>query len=208
MHADSASPRNCAGPEPQAAGIFRDLVRSRRSCRAYAPDRPVPEQTLLACLEAARLAPSACNKQPWRFVVIRAPERRRELCRHGLLPGLRRDWIEAAPVLVVLAAERELITHRLAPGVSGIPYWLLDLGIAGEHFVLAAAAHGLGTCWIGWIREKGIRKVIRAPRSVRIVALFTVGYPAEPLPPPRPRRPLAEIVAFEQWDRSDPDRQA
>ena len=197
MPSTPSSPTATPGAGPTSA--FLSLVRERQSCRAYNPNRPVPPNVLTECIEAGRLEPSACNKQPWRFVVTTDPERRAALCKVGLLPGIRHDWVLTAPVIVALCAEREWVTHRAAPAVSGIPYWLVDVGIAGEHFVLAATERGLGTCWIGWIREKGIRRILGAPRSIRVAALITVGYPAEPAGSPRPRKPLAEIAFSERW---------
>jgi len=118
-----------------------------------------------------------------------------------LLPGIRHDWILAAPVLVVLAAVPEVVTHRLAPMISGVPYWLIDVGIAGEHFVLAATEAGLGTCWIGWFREKAVKRLLRLGPGVRVASLLTVGYPAEPPGPPRPRLELGEIAFENEWGR-------
>jgi nitroreductase len=160
-----------------APRTFLDLVRARRSCRAYRPD-PVPRAHLEAMLEAARLAPSACNRQPWRFVVVTDAGVRAALASRGLLPGLRAAWVAAAPALIAMGLERTTVTHRIAPMFSGVDYPLLDLGIAGEHLVLAAADLGLGTCWIGWIRPRAVRRIVGWPRGVKPVAIFTVGYPA------------------------------
>lgn len=177
---------------------FLDLARQRTSCRHYAPDRPVADEVLSVCLEAARLAPSACNRQPWRFVVVREAARRERLCREALLPGIPMPWLREAPVLVALAAARDFVTHRAAPLLSGIPYHLVDCGIAGEHFVLAAQAAGLGTCWIGWIRPRLVRRILGMPRGIEVVALIAVGHPAEATPP-RERLPRGTIACREQW---------
>lgn len=177
---------------------FLDLTRQRTSCRSYDSARPVAEEMLRECLEAARLAPSACNRQPWRFVVVRDAALRERLCSEALLPGVPMPWLRSAPVLVALAAERDFVTHRVAPLLSGVPYHYVDLGIAGEHFVLAAEAAGLGTCWIGWIRPKVIRRLLAMPRHVEVVALISVGHPAE-LTPPRERLPLTDIAFTDQW---------
>ena len=111
-------------------------IRERRSCRAYRPD-PVPDNLIRECVEAARLAPSACNKQPWRFYAVSAPDLRKQLCEEALLPGIKMPWLEQAPVIMVLCMKKKLATHFLAPLLSGIHYEYIDLGIAGEHFVLA-----------------------------------------------------------------------
>lgn len=177
---------------------FLALTQARTSCRAYDPARPVPDELLHQCLEAARFAPSACNRQPWRFVVVREEALRVRLCTEALLPGVPMPWLRSAPVLVALAIERELVTHRLAPVLSGVPYHYVDAGIAGEHFVLAAAESGLGTCWIGWIRPKIVRRLLAIPRGVEVVGLISVGYPLAPAIP-RERHPLSQTAFVEQW---------
>ncbi len=155
-------------------------------------------------LETARLAPSACNRQPWRFAVVLRPDLREAIATRGLLPGMSAGWVAEAPVLVVLGLRRAVVTHRLAPLFSGVDYPLLDLGIAGEHLVLQATAEGLGTCWIGWIRPEVIRKLVGWPASIKPAIVFTVGWPRqEAAPPDSPaggmphnRLPISDLV---QW---------
>jgi len=159
--------------------IFLELVKKRRSCRDYS-DAPVPDELLQNCIEAARLAPSACNKQPWRFMIVKDCELRRRICSEGLLPGLPMPWIKNAPVIVVLCSETSVFTHVIAPLISKVQYHLIDIGIAGEHFVLAAEAQGLSTCWIGWFNEKKVRKSLNLPRSLKVLSLISLGYPANP----------------------------
>ena len=163
----------------QNSKIFTEIVRNRRSCRDYL-EKDVPDEVLCNCLEAARLAPSACNKQPWRFVVVRDSGLRSRICSEGLLPGIPMPWTQKAPVIVVLGAETSIITHTIAPMISKVQYHLIDIGIAGEHFVLAAEAQGLGTCWIGWFNEKKIRTILSLPRSFQVLSLISLGYPANP----------------------------
>jgi nitroreductase len=157
-----------------------DLIRLRRSCRQYDPNREVPEELLGYCIEAARLAPSACNRQPWHFTVVRNKESKTSLLKRGVLPGIQLEWLQDCPCIVVLSVKAELKTHRLGPLFSGIPYHYIDAGIAGEHFILAAAEQGLGTCWIGWIRPKRIRKNLGLEKGLRPVALIATGYPGDP----------------------------
>ncbi len=156
---------------------FLELVKKRWSCRDYS-EAPVPEESITNCLEAARLAPSACNKQPWRFMIVKDCELRKKLCSEGLLPGLPMPWIKNAPVIVVLCAETSVLTHVIAPIISKVQYHLIDIGIAGEHFVLAAEAQGLATCWIGWFNGKRVRKILNLPRSLEVLSLISLGYPA------------------------------
>lgn len=161
---------------------FLELVKKRRSCRDYS-EAPVPDELIANCLEAARLAPSACNKQPWRFMIVEDCELRKHLCSDGLLPGLPMPWLTKPPVIIVLCAETSIFTHSVAPLISKVQYHLIDIGIAGEHFVLAAEAQGLGTCWIGWFNEKKVRKILNLPRSLKVLSLISLGYPAAPPEP-------------------------
>ena len=175
-----------------------DLIARRVSCRAYRTTA-VPESHIQQILEAARLAPSACNMQPWRFAVVRNPDLRKRIVEEGFLPGIKMTWAIDAPVHVVIGMERSLVTHRLAASVSGVDYPWVDIGIAGEHLVLAATELGLGTCWIGWIRPRVVARLMEWPRSVKPVVVITVGYPIDShagLLPASRRKPLAELVKW------------
>jgi nitroreductase len=175
-------------------GPFLSLCQTRYSCRAYRPD-PVPREHIEKMLEAARMAPSACNKQPWRFAVALDPETRTALCTKGLLPGFPARWVADAPVLIALGMKKSLVVHKLAPLLSGADYPWIDIGIAGEHLVLQATELGLGTCWIGWIRPDAIRRVLDWPRDIQPAALITVGWPKEDAGANRtPRLPMDQIV--------------
>ena len=176
----------------------KDAIARRTSCRAYQPT-PVLEAHLMQILEAARLAPSACNQQPWRFAVVREPDLKRRIVEEGFLPGIKMTWAMDAPVQVVIGMERSFVTHRLAASVSGVDYPWVDVGIAGEHLVLAATELGLGTCWIGWIRPRVVARVVGWPRTVKPVVVITVGYASDPgaaTPPASRRKPLAELVRW------------
>ena len=175
-----------------------DVIARRVSCRSY-QSTPVPEAHLMQILEAARLAPSACNEQPWRFAVVRDLDLRRRIVEEGFLPGIKMTWAINAPVHVVIGMERSFVTHRLAASVSGVNYPWVDMGIAGEHLVLAATELGLGTCWIGWIKPRAIARMVGWPQSVKPVVVITVGYACDPdagLPPASRRKPLAELVRW------------
>jgi len=131
--------------------------------------------------------------------VVRNPDLRRRIVEEGFLPGIRMSWAIAAPVHVVLGMERSLVTHRFAASVSGVDYPWVDIGIAGEHLVLAATELGLGTCWIGWIKPRVVAKLVGWSAFVKPVVVITVGYPEDsatgPLPLAR-RKPLAELVKW------------
>ncbi len=178
------------------ASPFLQLVRTRRSVRKFA-DRPVEREKLIACVEAARHAPSAENVQPWRFVIVDDPELKSKLAEEAF-SGIYRPtrWAAKAPVLVVILAKLDLLANRLGAQVQGTNYYLIDVGIAGEHFVLQAHELGLGTCWIGWFHEKKARKVLGIPRSYRLVCFLAVGYPAHSGAKPKEKKSLEEILFF------------
>ena len=174
---------------------FIELVKHRTSCRAYDP-KPVPRDYLERMLEAARLAPSACNKQPWRFVVVEDEALRMRLIDEVFLKGIPMKWAANAGAIIALGMEKSAITHKIAPKISGVDYPLLDLGIAGEHLVLQAEALGLGTCWIGWIKPKEVRRIVGWPRSIEPVSLITVGWPASEERKSRPRLSMEDIARW------------
>ena len=178
-----------AAPTP-----FQALVRQRRSIRRYLP-APVEKEKLEACLDAARLAPSAHNVQPWRFLVIDDPavkERFAETVFAGIYKMTR--FAAQAPVLVLMMAELDVLANRLGRQVQGVNYYLIDLGIAGEHFVLQAEELGLSTCWIGWFNIRKARRFFKIPRKYKIAALFSLGYAASRPPREGVRKTLDEIV--------------
>lgn len=172
---------------------FLELVEKRISCRNYI-ERKVSEEDIKSILEAARLAPSACNKQPWRFAVVNDKEIKTKLIKEGCLVGINMDWAIKASTIIVLGINKSLITHKIAPQISKVDYSLIDIGIAGEHIVLQATELGLGTCWIGWIKPDKIRKIVSWEKEIKPVSLISVGYPSEDPQKPKQRFPLEELV--------------
>jgi len=175
---------------------FEQLVQSRRSIRRYLP-QPVERDKILACLDAARRAPSAENSQPWRFVVIDDPEIRARFsaAAFGGVYALMR-FAAAAPVLVLVLARPQILAHRLGRQVQGVPFAMIDIGIAGEHFVLQAEELGIGTCWIGWFNMRRARKFFRIPRAYKIVSLIAAGYHDKKPSRPQTRKAMDEIAWF------------
>uniref|UniRef100_A0A7C4CER8 Nitroreductase n=1 Tax=candidate division WOR-3 bacterium TaxID=2052148 RepID=A0A7C4CER8_UNCW3 len=169
---------------------FYEVVRRRTSIRAYKPD-PIPEDALNRVLEAGRLAPSAKNFQPWKFIVVKDPA-----VKAALVPACRNQtFIAQAPLVICGCA----IESEVWKGMGG--YWsaeAVDLSIAIEHMILAATAEGLGTCWIGAFVEAEVKNVLAIPEGVKPIALTPLGYPAKEATP-RPRKPLAEIVCHDHY---------
>ncbi len=175
-------------------------IRHRQSCRSFDPDKDVSDADILNALEAARLAPSSCNKQPWRFIIVRDKALREKLCKEGLLPGISMSWILNAPVIVVLCSEPKPFTHWLAPILSGIQFQLIDLGIAGAHMNLALETLGLSACWIGWFKGKVVRRILGIPALVQPAALIPIGY-AKERHDPTSRLDIARIAFKDKWNK-------
>ncbi len=180
----------------QGDAFFLNLVTLRQSTRAYRPD-PVPRASIERCLEAARLAPSACNSQPWFFLVADTPIARQKLADAafgGIYSAFK--FAAAAPALIALVTERSRYAAAVAGWWRGEQYNLVDIGIAGEHFVLQAAAEGLGSCWIGWFNEKAVKHALALPRGSRVDILISLGYPADTASRPKSRKPLDAIRQY------------
>jgi len=179
---------------------FQQLIHSRRSIRRYIP-RPVERDKILACLDAARIAPSASNSQTWRFLVIDDPDLKTRFAKvafSGIYANCR--FAVEAPVLILITAKLDFVTHQLGKQIQGIPFFLIDIGISGEHLILQAEEFGLGTCWIGWFDMRKTRKFFKIPRTFKIVSLISMGYYEKRPPRDRVRKPLDEIAWFNRFD--------
>ena len=166
---------------------FMEVVRSRRSIRKYIP-KDIPEDKLANILEAARLAPSGGNRQPWKFIVIREKDMKvkvAEACSKQL-------WMSDASVIIVGC-------WLPRPGVEDMSL-ARDVTMAMEHIVLAAVNEGFGTCWIGASGERAnaLRSLLRIPPDVGINASITIGYPAAP-PRQKETKNIEEIVCYESY---------
>ncbi len=167
---------------------FSELIRKRYSVRAYKPD-PVEDDKLQQVLEAARLAPTADNRQPFELVVIHTAGREAELNR--IYP---KDWFTQAPLVICACGiPAQGWTRR-----DGKNYTEVDVAIVMDHLILAAANLGLGTCWIAAFDPAAARQVLGLPDGVEPIAFTPLGYPAD-RPKPKKRKPLSELVRYERW---------
>lgn len=175
-----------------------DIIKSRSSVRKY-EDRPIEEEKLQTILEAARLAPSSSNSQPWHFYVVRDKHKIKELARKMPLGThvVINSFIEQAPVVVVATAG-PLSLLRSAISYLVNRYWhYIDVAIAMEHMALAAWELGIGSCWIGWFDQKKVKKLLDIPEDEEVIDLLTLGYPAEKrLPFAKHRKKMEEIVRY------------
>ena len=170
-------------------------IQQRCSVRSF-KDTPVDREAIRAITEAARLAPSACNAQPWRFVAVTEKPLLKQIVDRGLGGVVPNRWAASAPVIIVSCAVLNLLTHRIGEAVKGINYHQIDLGIALEHMVLRATELGLGTCWIGWFNEKNIKKILQLPGGWKIISLLALGYQNEESASHSARLALDEILFF------------
>jgi nitroreductase len=160
-----------------------DAIKARRSIRKYKP-QPIPTEKLEAILEAARLAPSAANRQPWRFIIIQDPERKKALAE----AANHQTFLENAAAIVAAVGDPDLSTR----------WFEKDTMIALEHMVLAATTLGYGTCWIGAFNEDTIKNLLKIPQKTKVVALMPIGIPDE-MPAARPRKKPSEVFTKEDW---------
>ncbi len=189
-----------APSQPGVTRAFLDLVKQRRSVREFLND-PVDRDTVMMCLEAARLAPSACNSQPWRFIVVDDDQVRERLCK-GAFRGLHffNSFARTAPVIVVIVSEKSRFLARLGGRIKDTRYYLLDIGIAGEHLILQAQELGLGTCWIGWFNEKAVKSVLDIPNNRKIDVMIALGYyDRQKMKSEQTRYPIEELISFNTY---------
>lgn len=178
---------------------FLELVRRRYSCRRY-DARPVEREKIEQCLEAARLAPSASNSQPWTFVVVDDPAIKDRVAAEtfGRLISFNHFSVQA-PVLVAVVAESPGPVTRIGQFLKKRPFYLIDLGIAAEHFCLQAAELGLGTCMLGWFGARGVSRLLHIPSGKRTELVITLGYPADDQTPEKRRKPIDQIMSYNRY---------
>jgi nitroreductase len=157
---------------------FLQLATSRQSDRAYDKARPVEREKLERIMEAARLAPSACNAQPWKFVVVTEPELAHQIGRATASLGMNK-FAKDAPVHILIVEESANITSMLGSKIKHKYFPQIDIGIAAAHIVLAAENEGLGSCILGWFDEPEIKRLTGIPSAKRLLLDITIGYPAK-----------------------------
>lgn len=179
---------------------FAELIRVRQSVRSYS-SRPVEPEKLGLLIEAVRLAPSACNSQPWKVILVDDPALRDAVARETVSAAIPMNrWVNQAPVIAVLAVEKPKAIAQVGGWLREREYPLYDVGIAAEHLCLQAADVGLGTCMIGWFNERAIRKLLSIPRGTRVGLLVTVGYPADDYPiRPKTRKGAEQICSYNRY---------
>ncbi len=178
---------------------FLDLAAKRYSARNY-KDIPVPLAKIERCIEAARLAPSACNSQPYQFVVVNDPELKDRLGKAAFRGLVKFNYfVFQAPVLVLIVSERQKLSAKFGNIAKKKSFHQMDIGIAAEHFCLQATEEGLGTCMLGWFNERKVKKMLSIPRRKRVELIVSVGYPASDRVPRKRRKTTDEIVSYNEY---------
>lgn len=178
---------------------FFQLVSNRESVRGYI-ERPVEREKIIKIIEAASLAPSACNAQPWKFVVVDDKEKlsaiAKSLCE--AIVGLNKFAI-TAPAFVVVVGDKRNFASKIGEIIKHKDYTSMDIGIASEHICLAATELGLGTCMMGWFKEKEIKKLLNIPMNREIHLVISLGYYENKEPRVKGRKPLDSMLSFNEY---------
>jgi nitroreductase len=171
-----------------------DTIKKRKSVRAY-NNKSIPDKVMAKMLESLRLAPSACNFQPWKFIVVTDKNIKKKL----VTAAKDQKFIAEAPVVIVGCGFPEEAYKTMGGYGNSVD---IDLSIAIDHLTLAAAEEGLGTCWIGAFNEKEVKDILSIPDNVKVVVMTPLGYPQKPLKVQTGsgrRKSLKEIVVYDRF---------
>ncbi len=167
-----------------------DVIQKRQSVRKYKED-PIPEKALMRVLEAARLAPSGKNIQPWKFIIVKDKVLKEKLAQ----ASAGQFFMAEAPIIIVGCGFPDNCYARMGRYMKS---WSVDVTIALEHLILQAQEEGLGTCWIGSFEEEEVKAILNIPENVKVLALTPLGYPDE-IPRFRGRKNLDEIISYDRY---------
>jgi nitroreductase len=178
---------------------FLELAAKRQSVRGYL-DKPVESEKIKRCIEAVRIAPSACNAQPWKFVVVDNAELKNKIAEQTTTKFIPMNhYTRQAPVMVVVVREKPNFTSAIGSAVRDKDFTLMDVGMATEHFCLQAVSEGLGTCILGWFNEGTVKKLLGIPKSKRAELIICLGYPSNEELREKIRKPIEEICSFNKY---------
>jgi len=172
---------------------FFELVNKRESCRAY-NTKEVEKEKLIKCIEAARLSPSACNSQPWTFVVATG-EKGKEVAKCTQKSGINK-FTDNCPAFIVIIEEQASLSSKIAEVVTSQHYAQIDIGIVATHICYAALEQGLSTCILGWFDEKKLADAVNVPKSKKIRLVISVGYAENDSLRTKKRKDLDDILTF------------
>ena len=178
---------------------FLELAQARQSDRAYESGRVIGRDVLERILEAGRLAPSACNGQPWHFTVVTEPELLKEVAKATSSLGLNR-FVKDSAALVLITLEQTNLTSRFGCGIKDKDFPMIDLGIAASYITLAAEDEGIGSCILGWFDEKRIKELVSIPQNKRLMLIISLGYTVK-AKRRKIRKEFDDIVSFEKYTK-------
>ncbi len=174
-------------------------MEKRQSVRSYS-NIPVEAEKIERCLEAARLSPSACNSQPWTFIVVDEPELREKVAKATFSSAVTfNKFAVEAPVIIAVVTEKSDLVPQMGNFLKNQQYNLIDIGIAVENFVLQAAHDDLGTCIMGWFDENKIKELLNVPAKKRINIVISLGYPTTKNIRKKTRKSLGEIARYNSY---------
>ncbi len=179
---------------------FQDLINQRQSDRKYI-EKPISENDIIKCLHAARLAPSASNSQPWKFIVVKEPDLKDKVANStfGPLKSFNK-FVPQAPIIIAIVLEKPKLITDIGGRIKKKEYPLIDIGIAAEHFCLQAAELGLGTCMLGWFNERRIKELLNVPVEKNIPLLITLGYTPNGYEHRKKiRKKLEDIISYNKY---------
>lgn len=179
---------------------FLTLVNQRQSIRKYS-DQSVEKNKIEKCLEAARLAPSASNSQPWHFIVVDDAKLKNKIAQETYDNILTfNKFVQQAPVLIVIVIEKPKLITQIGAALVRREFPLIDIGIAAEHFCLQATEMGLGTCMVGWFKQKNIKKLLNIPKNKTLGLIITLGYPPKDITLKEKKRKNKEnIISYNSY---------
>ena len=162
---------------------FLELVKKRQSVRKYVLEKNIEQDKLERILEAAQLAPSASNSQPWTFVVVNEPKLTLKVAKatRGTLIGINK-FVAQSPLLIVMVIEKPKITTQIGGSIKNKEYPLIDIGIAAEHMCLQAEEDGIGSCMLGWFDENKVKQLLNIPKKKSIGLIISFGYAPKDYP--------------------------
>lgn len=176
---------------------FLELAQARQSDRAFEPGRRIESEKLDRILEASRLAPSACNGQPWHFTVITDEELLPQVGRATSSLGMNK-FVKDASALVLITHEPTNITSKLGGGIKDKDFPMMDIGIASAYMTLAAEDEGIGSCILGWFDEKKIKELTGIPQKKRLMLIIALGYATKPKRK-KIRKEWERVVSFNKY---------
>lgn len=176
---------------------FIDLVKSRQSDRAFEPGRKIEREVLERVLDAGRLAPSACNGQPWHFTVVTEDALLADVAKATSGLGMNK-FVKDASALVLVTQEPTNISSRIGAGIKDKDFPVMDIGIATAYITLAAEDEGLGSCILGWFDEKSIKELVSIPKNRRLMLVIALGYAAKPKRN-KVRKEREKVISFEKY---------